>query len=81
MTKSQKQMSSFVAITFSLSFLCWYVSLQLDDLVLGVELSPLLVQLGNFMPSIVGLLFIITTYKKGRKKPNKSFSIISAMIS
>ena len=81
MTKSQKQMSSFVAITFSLSFLCWYISLQLDGLVWGVELSPLLVQLGNFMPSIVGLLFIITTYKKGRKKPNKSFSIISAMIS
>lgn len=74
MTKSQKQMFSFVLITFTLSFLCWYLSMQVNATIFNIDLAPLLVQVGNFMPSIVGLIFLIATYEKGSKKPRMKFS-------
>lgn len=68
-------MSSFVMITLTLSFLFWYLSTQLDGTILNVDLAPLLVQIGNFMPSIVGLIFLIATHKKGNKKTKMNFSL------
>jgi hypothetical protein len=64
MNNEKKQIILFVALTYGFSYLCWYLASQLSYGISSSNISLHLMTLGNFMPSILGIIFIFYETKK-----------------
>ena len=66
MKKDKRRIIIFVALTYGCSYMCWYLAYVLRHEIFNLDISLHLTTLGNFMPSILGIIFILHETKKVR---------------
>ena len=68
MRTSKAKIMLFVIVTYSLSFICWFIATQNQGFVYDLELESVFVTFGNFMPSIVGVVFLLLKNKEVKNR-------------